>query len=218
MKKWIVIVVVSVLITNVMAGGMYIQLMPKLKEYGKLEIERFNQLIITHCYFTDESQYQNLVVIERGEDNEIKLIDFDMVKINELATAIVLDIENTYASLEEGSYQAKDESYYEKRMESVSKNGIISQVPIMSLLDIPILNTVSPTIPVRYKHLSSVSSSVKKSVENYGVNHVLIDLGIEVSMNLTMVYPFFEQYHTHTIRIPILLEIFEGQVPLVYTQ
>ena len=57
-----------------------------------------------------------------------------------------------------------------------------------------------------------------RNVENYGVNHVMVELSIEINMNLTMVYPFFEQYHTHSIKIPVLLEIFQGQVPLVYSQ
>ena len=63
----------------------------------------------------------------------------------------------------------------------------------------------------------SVGSSIVKNVENYGVNHVMVELSIEVHMNITMVYPFFEQYHTHNIKIPVLLEIFQGQVPLVYS-
>lgn len=195
----------------------YIQLVPSLKEYGKMEIERFNQLIISHCYFTSDSQYENLVIIERGENNEIELLDFDMVKINQLATAIVFDIEQTYAALEEGKYLASDESYYQRRLQDVSRHGVISKIPIATLFNLPAFSFMSPSIPIKYKHLSSVGSSIVKKVENYGVNHVMVELSIEVNMNLTMVYPFFEQYHTHKITIPVLLEIFQGQVPLVYS-
>jgi sporulation protein YunB len=196
----------------------YIQLIPNLKSYGKLEIERFNQLIINHCYSTKESQYDNLVIIERDDNNDIQLIDFDMVKVNQLATDIVLDIENTYAQIEEGHYKAQDETYYQRRLQNVSQKGIISKISIASLLHVPILQFISPSISIKYKHLSSVGSTINKKIENYGVNHVMVELSIEVKMNLTMTYPFFEQYHSHTITIPVLLEIFQGQVPLVYTQ
>ena len=74
-----------------------------------------------------------------------------------------------------------------------------------------------PSIPLTYKHLSSVGSSISKKIENYGVNHVMIELSIDIKMNIAMIYPFFEQYHTQVISIPILLEIFQGQVPLVYS-
>ena len=218
MKKWLIVILVFFIIIALSGTGIYIKLIPSLKEYGKLEIERFNQLIISHCYFTSDSQYDNLVIIERGEDNEIELLDFDMVKVNQLATAIVMDKEKTYADLEEGTYLASDDSYYQRRLQQVSRSGIISNIPIATLLNLPAFSFVSPSIPVRYKHLSSVGSSIVKNVENYGVNHVMVELSIEINMNLTMVYPFFEQYHTHSIKIPVLLEIFQGQVPLVYSQ
>lgn len=218
MKKWLIVILVFFIIIALSGTGIYIKLIPSLKEYGKLEIERFNQLIISHCYFTSDSQYDNLVIIERGEDNEIELLDFDMVKVNQLATAIVMDIEKTYADLEEGTYLASGDSYYQRRLQQVSRSGIISNIPIATLLNLPAFSFVSPSIPVRYKHLSSVGSSIVKNVENYGVNHVMVELSIEINMNLTMVYPFFEQYHTHSIKIPVLLEIFQGQVPLVYSQ
>lgn len=218
MKKWIMILTSCITLVVIMVIGVYIQIIPELKKYGDIEIERFNQLIISHCYFTTDSQYKNLVVIERGENNEIELLDFDMVKVNQLATSIVMDIEKTYASLEEGTFQASDESYYQRRMESVSKNGILAKIPLFSLLQIPVPSFLSPKISVHYKHLSSVGSSIEKNIQNYGVNHVMVELVIIIHIKLVMMYPFFAQYHSQDVRIPVLLEIFQGQVPLVYTQ
>lgn len=218
MKKWLIIVGCVFSLVIVLCLSLYIHLIPIIKDYGKMEIERFNQLIISHCYFTDDSQYDDLVIIERDENQNIQLIDFDMVKVNQLSSQIVRDIENTYSLLEEGRFQASDDTYYQRRMQEVSQNGIISHVSIASLLHIPIFQWMSPYLSIKYKHLSSVGSSIVKKIENYGVNHVMVELAIEITMNLTMVYPFFEQYHSHTIKIPILLEIFQGQIPLVYHQ
>lgn len=217
MKKWIIIVGVLCFLIVMSTGIVYIQAIPTLKTYGQMEIERFNQLIISHSYFTDEKQYDDLVIIERDENQDIELLDFDMVKVNQLATDIVSDIENTYSQIEEGTFQASDDSYYQRRMEEVSQTGIISSIPIATLLDLPAFSFLSPSIPVTYKHLSSVGSSVQKNIQNYGVNHVMIELSIDIKMNITMIYPFFEQYHTQVITIPVLLEIFQGQVPLVYS-
>lgn len=217
MKKWIIIVGVLCFLIVMSTGIVYIQAIPTLKTYGQMEIERFNQLIISHSYFTDEKQYDNLVIIERDENQDIELLDFDMVKVNQLAADIVSDIENTYSQIEEGTFQASDDSYYQRRMEEVSQTGIISSIPIATLLDLPAFSFLSPSIPVTYKHLSSVGSSVQKNIQNYGVNHVMIELSIDIKMNITMIYPFFEQYHTQVITIPVLLEIFQGQVPLVYS-
>ena len=216
MKKWIITVVVLCLLLMTGLGIVYVQLIPFIKEYGQMEIERFNQLVISHSYFTDQKQYDELVIIERNEENEIALLDFDMVKVNQLANRIVLDIENIYSQIENGTYQAQDESYYQRRMEEVSQTGIIASLSLNTLFHLPSF-LMLPSIPLTYKHLSSVGSSISKKIENYGVNHVMIELSIDIKMNIAMIYPFFEQYHTQVISIPILLEIFQVQVPLVYS-
>lgn len=216
MKKWIITIVVLCLLLMTGLGIVYVQLIPLIKEYGQMEIERFNQLVISHSYFTDQKQYDELVIIERNEENEIALLDFDMVKVNQLANRIVLDIENIYSQIENGTYQAQDESYYQRRMEEVSQTGIIASLSLNTLFHLPSF-LMLPSIPLTYKHLSSVGSSISKKIENYGVNHVMIELSIDIKMNIAMIYPFFEQYHTQVISIPILLEIFQGQVPLVYS-
>ena len=216
MKKWIITVVVLCLLLMTGLGIVYVQLIPFIKEYGQMEIERFNQLVISHSYFTDQKQYDELVIIERNEENEIALLDFDMVKVHQLANRIVLDIENIYSQIENGTYQAQDESYYQRRMEEVSQTGIIASLSLNTLFHLPSF-LMLPSIPLTYKHLSSVGSSISKKIENYGVNHVMIELSIDIKMNIAMIYPFFEQYHTQVISIPILLEIFQGQVPLVYS-
>ena len=216
MKKWIITVVVLCLLLMTGLGIVYVQLIPFIKEYGQMEIERFNQLVISHSYFTDQKQYDELVIIERNEENEIALLDFDMVKVNQLANRIVLDIENLYSQIENGTYQAQDESYYQRRMEEVSQTGIIASLSLNTLFHLPSF-LMLPSIPLTYKHLSSVGSSISKKIENYGVNHVMIELSIDIKMNIAMIYPCFEQYHTQVISINILLEIFQGQVPLVYS-
>ena len=65
MKKWIIVFIIVVLFMGGVTTHFYVQSIPTLKEYGKMEIERFNQLIISHCYFTSESQYEELVIIEK---------------------------------------------------------------------------------------------------------------------------------------------------------
>lgn len=214
-KKLLIIFIVVTIVFAISFHYLYLSLVDPLKEYGKMEVERLNQLIITHSKFTDQKQYNDMVIIERNDNQEITLIDFDMVKANNLAGDIVLDIENTYSLLEEGKYKAKDDSYYERRLAQVSKDGIVSKVAIATLLDKPLLVPLSPRLSIRYKHLASVTSDVIKEVKNYGINHCMIQLSIDVTLKLRMVYPFFESLSTHHVTIPILLEIVEGQVPLV---
>lgn len=218
MKKWMVLIIVVISLILCSSVMVYIQLIPRIKEYGQMEVQRFQQLVISHSYLTQESQYQDLVIVERNQQGEIEIIDFDLIKVNQLSSQIVKDIENTFSLIEEGTYQAMDESYYQRRMEKIARDGIIAQISMASLLHLPLLNQVLPHISLRFKNVSSVGSNIIKNIENYGVNHVMVELSIEITINMTMIYPFFEQYQSHCIRIPVLLEIFQGQVPIVYQQ
>ncbi len=217
MKKVIIVFVAIVIVLSLFYSYSYIEMIPSIKAYGKMELERFNQMIVTHSYMTNDSIYNRFVNIERNDSGEISMIEFDMIRINELANDVVLDIESTYVMVENHNYIKKDDSYYEKRIDEVSKNGIISKISLATLMNTPIFYFVLPNIYVRYKHLSKVNSSVIKNVENYGLNHIMVEVVIRISMEHAIVYPFFEEIATHNVDIPILLEIYQGQIPLIYT-
>ncbi len=217
MKKGVIIFIVLTTIVISLYSYSYIKILPGIKEYGRVELERFNQLIVTHSYMSNESIYDRFVHIERNESGDIVLIEFDMIKINELANDVVLDIESTYADIETHSYTKKDDSHYENRMYEVSKKGIISKISMAALMNMPYFHPFFPAISVSYKHLSKVNSSIVKNVSNYGLNHIMVEIKINISMDHTIVYPFFERFETHSVDIPVLLEIYQGQIPLVYT-
>ena len=218
MRKWVIFGCIGTFLIFGVSIYLYIKMVPVIKEYGDMEIHRFNQMIVSHSYFTKESLYDDLVVIERDDHQTIELLDFDMIKMNQLANEIVTDLEKTYASIETKSYKAKEQTYYQQRLEAVSQDGIVSYIPVSSFMKIPLPSFFKIKIRMNYEHLSSVGSSIEKSIQNYGVNHVMVELNIIVHIKLVMTYPFFEEYHVQNIKIPVLLEIFQGQVPIIYNR
>ncbi len=206
LKKIILFIIFISLLSLICA--FYISSLPRIKEYGSMEIKRLNQLIVTHNYSSKYS-YNDLVTIDRNGNNEIETVHFNMVLLNVISGKMVDELQNTYQSIEEGNYHAKNNSYYEKTIEEVSKKGILSKVPIFSSLSLLF-------IPVHFKQLSYIGSNIKKEINNYGINHIMIEISIEITMNLVMIYPFFEEYETYTFEVPILLELYQGQIPENY--
>ena len=149
------------------------------------------QKVQQHSYYK-KAKTIGIYVSLPGEVNTFPLIQqahihlclfyqlFDMKK-QDLAYIPNIPLQNIYH--EEGLYQAIDDSYYQRRMKEVSQNGIISKVSVASLLHLPFFQPIFPTIPIRYKHLSSVSGSIAKKIANYGVNHVMVELSIEPYQN-----------------------------------
>ena len=166
MKKWMVLIIVVISLILCSSVMVYIQLIPRIKEYCQMEVQRFQQLVISHSYLTQESQYQDLVIVERNQQGEIEIIDFDLIKVNQLSSQIVKDIENTFSLIEEGTYQAMDESYYQRHMEKIARDGIIAQISMASLLHLPLLNQVLPHISLRFKNVSSVGSNIIKNIDS----------------------------------------------------
>ena len=204
------------LIITLLYSVTYVEMLPMIKSYGKMELARFNQMIVTHSYMTNESIYDDFVHISRNDHQQIQLIEFDMIQINQLANDIVLDIEALYAAIENHNYIKKDDSYYEERIDEVSQNGVIAQISLSALMNMPMFYYLLPFVNVQFRHLSKVNSSVKKSIQNYGLNHIVIEIVIQITMEHTIVYPFFEEITKNVVDIPVLLEIYQGQVPLVY--
>lgn len=173
-----------------------------------MEVKRLNQLIVSQSYGGDKT-YKDLITIEKDDSNKIETVHFNMLLLNQLSSSIADDIMATYHSIEEGTYKAKDESYYEKRIEEVSKKGILSKVPLFNSI-IPV------TIPIKFEQVSYIGSNIKKNVKNYGLNHIMIEICIEININLVMIYPFYKEYKPFKFEVPVLLELYEGQVPKTY--
>ena len=210
MKKLIIVVVISSILCAITA--LYYSYYPTIKQYGYMEVKRLNQLIVSKSAGNNKS-YKDILIIEKDSDNKIETVHFNMIVLNQISNTIVNDLMNTYQSIENGTYKAKDQSYYEKRIEDISHNGISSQIPLCKPLNIfPI------TIPVKFKNVAYIGSNIKRKVENYGLNHIMIEISIEVNINLVMVYPFFKEYETYRFDVPVLLELYEGQIPDTYIQ
>ena len=167
MKKIIALIVIAITLLFIIYISIYITLYPSIKAYGKNEMSRFNQLIVTHSYLTDQSIYSDVVHIGRNSEGNVDYIDFDMIKLNSITNETILNIEETYYMIEHNQYIKKNNSYYEERLQEVSQKGIVAKIPITTLLHMPFLNIISPKISLKFNHLSQVSGSIIRKYRRF---------------------------------------------------
>jgi sporulation protein YunB len=216
MKKILVGIVILLVITIIGVQVMSTRSIPVIKEIAKKEMERFCQLIVNHATIPYDDT-KELMLIERDNNQQITVIAFDMPYITKIAGEIVLDIEALLLSLEEGIYKSNKESIYNKKLQEVSNNkGIIASFPMGLLANNPFLANVGPNINIKYKSITQVSSSIDKEIKNYGINHIMVELYIIVTIKLQVVAPFYQEEYTQKTQFPLCLEIIEGQVPQWY--
>lgn len=217
MKKVVIGVVVFLVATLIFVQVIGTGVTPVIKGIASKEVERFCQLIVNHAgrMYTDIAD--ELVKVERDNNNQVFLIDFDMIYATKVATELVLQIEELLLSLEEGVYESTGDSIYNKRLQTISDNkGVIATIPLGLLTNNPFLADTGPNFKIRYKTISQVSSSVLQDVRDYGINRMVVGITIAITIHLRVIVPFYQEDYSHEILFPLSLEIIEGQVPQWY--
>lgn len=187
-----------------------------LSDLSDNDIMQFCQLVVNSTVYNYEDLYDDLLVVERGQDGGIELLDFDMALATKIAGQLVVDLEKLFFSLEEGTYESTD-SIYDHRLKKISDSqGVITSFPVGTLTKNPFLSHLGPELNIKYVTVSRVASEVIKQVESYGVNHVMISLDVQLTVYINARVPFKEEEFVKVIKYPLLLEIMQGDVPNWY--
>lgn len=217
MKKWTVIFVIVLVFV---LGGVQVFSMnciPIIKNIANKELERFCQLIVNQTTFDYNDISSDLIKVERDNENNIKMIDFNMAYATRISGELVLKIEETLLSIEEGQYISKKDTIYDKKIKRISDDGgVIASMPLGMLTNNPFFASLGPKLKIRYQTLSHVSSTIKKEVKNYGINHMMVGLTAVVTIKVRVLVPFYKEEHIQSVSFPLTLEIIEGEVPNWY--
>lgn len=198
----------------------YEQMLPKAKDYGRVEVEKFVNVVVNHATLT----YQNisedeLIIVGRNEAGDITSVDFDLVKVNAIANDLVNTIESDLNYILDGQFTSSNEdTTYSRIIEKVSDHeGIVSYIPMASLMNIPILSYFDIKVPLKYEMISNVRSEVITDVQNYGINHVVVKVMIELTIQQNVVSPFFSEPCIFTYQYPLMVKLVNGLVPGYYS-
>lgn len=217
MKKAMIAIITLLVLILIFVQVMSARCTPMIKGIAKKEMERFCQLVVNHCSFPYTNISEDLIRLERDDNNQISIIDFDMTYATKIASEVVLEIEELLMSLEEGVYQSTGDSIYEKKLQKISDNrGVIATIPLGLLSNNPFFADMGPNLKIKYKTISQVSSSITKEIENYGINRMMVGITIVITINLRVTVPFYQEELSQNIQFPLSLEIIEGQVPQWY--
>lgn len=126
-------------------------------------------------------------------------------------------LEDLFYSIEAGTYQKEDNSFYQNKLQQMSDDGgVIATIRLGLLTDNPFLANVGPKINLKYKTISVITSTVEENIENYGVNHVMVSLKIVIKIRLMVLFPFYNEEFSHEYDYPLVMEVIEDEVPNWY--
>lgn len=140
--------------------------------------------------------YQDLVIIEKNDQNQITLLRQNTPAINALISAITLDINND--------------------LKDLSLKGVT--VPLGLLSGFPLFANYGPTLKVKIQTMNSVDIQIQDSFTSVGLNQSRHTLYLESNVSVSLLLPFRQQLLAIHNTFPITDSIIVGPLPQTYLQ
>ena len=178
--------------------------------------ERFNNTIMpiaeakTRKYMTeiinnstDNIKFENdLFVIEKSNDNEIKMITYNSYEATQLINRITHNIQDSFDELE-SVFNGKDKF-------------VVDEIPLGVIFDNALLRNFGPKIRVRLDIVGDVLSELETEVKPYGINNALVEVRVKLNANARVILPLTTKEINVSNVIPISINIVNGSIPEAY--
>lgn len=188
-----IILIVLMLFISFVEGRMRRSLM-EISEYRTKSIITNVVSSAVNSSFPDNINYEEIVVINRDENDRINSIQTDIVKLNRIFANLSLDIQNGLSGI-------KDEKI---------------SIPLGVILGNSLFSARGPDIDVRVIPSGSVETDFKSEFTSAGINQTRHRIYLQVKTNVGIVVPFMEKKAEVTTSIPVAETVIIGDVPDYY--
>lgn len=192
--------------------------LPVFMDYANSQVRKFSYLIINRAIskqIADDLNVEDIFIITKDSNNEIRTIDFDPIIVNKTLNKIVNTIQLNLKYLEEGKLdliELPDNVLIDYDKEKLSK-GIIYEIPSGVIFNNSFLANIGPKIPVKLSLVGDVISNVNTKVTNYGINNALIEVSVYIQIEAKVILPFITDTIMVETDIPVAMKLIQGVVP-----
>lgn len=189
--------------------------------YAETEIKRFSNLVINRVInevINDDLDLNELLIITKDSTNEIKMIDFNPIVVNQLLTVITTNVQKNLKNIVNGQLDKVDiidESFTDYNLEKL-RHGIVIEIPSGVILNNSLLSNLGPKIPVKFNLVGHVASHINTRITNYGINNAMMEVSVNVELSEQVILPFTSKQVNYNVNIPIAIKLIQGVVPNYY--
>ncbi len=140
-----------------------------------------------------QSQYGNLIHLEKDSQGNITAVTTNVLAIDELSSDLLLAV-----------------------IDATEDHDITIEVPIGSLTGSTLLNSRGPCIKVKVRVLSSSFTGFHSELTSMGINQTKHSIVLELREELTLLMPWRTINTSVSTEIPITETILLGEVPQTY--
>jgi len=220
--NFVILVIIS-LIISVFLVFKYIntRVSPLLLDYAEIESKKLSSIIVSKAIDNEiakEMTVENLFIITKSDNGEIRTIDFNPVLVNQLLLKATTAVQTNLKYLEDGDIdklELGDNALINYDPDNL-REGIFYKVPSGIVFNNALLANLGPKIPVRFSLIGDIIANITTSVTNYGINNALIDAKISLKLNQRVILPVATRDISVEVTVPIALKIVQGVVPEYY--
>lgn len=187
---------------------------------GENQVRYITNIVINNSirkYLQKENNIDFLIK-EVNDKNEITLVRYNTKEMNKVTTELTELIEKDIQSMMKGNFNDINlnvdkitEDYYEK-----IKDGMIFTVSLGTATGSSILANLGPKIPLKLKLASDVTTQIESNIKEYGLNNAMVEIDAKINVSLIIQMPFLSKRININNKIPITMEIIQGNLPEYY--
>lgn len=157
-------------------------------------LQEINNVLQDKIY-ADRETYENLVVLERDDENHVTALKTDVIAIGQIKAALV-----------NGLFE---------RLEDLEQTTV--EVPLGSVFAPSLFSGMGPTVDVGMTALSQMSAEFVSAFSSAGINQTRHNILIEVRAGFRILTPFGVTYKEVKTSYPVTDTVIIGTVPEQYT-
>jgi sporulation protein YunB len=215
-KRYILVLLLLIGVISLSVSYLGKLIEKKISKYVYDEVNKTSKMLIRDILnekFICNLDLDSLFVVEKNSLGEIVLIDFDVTKVNMILGLVSDEVVKRFKDFNSGD---SFDSYYSSNLIRKYDNGVMLSVPLGLIFSNPILTNIGPKIPIKLRFSGEVEADVVTSIKQYGINSVLLEMGIEIVVKEKVAFPFSSEYIDVFLNLPLVIELISGKVPENY--
>lgn len=194
---------------------------PVLLSYAESKTRKLTTLIINRTVtkqVTLNMDTNKLYNIEKNNNGEIEIINFNSVEVNKISNSITNLVQLNLKAVEEGNVdllELPDNSLQDFDKEKMRK-GIIYEIPFGAITNISMLSNLGPKIPVKLFLVGDVETGIRSDLKEYGINNALLEINVTIKVTCRINMPFISDLVQVENEVPLVIKIIQGKVPEYY--
>ena len=195
MKKSFVFILMLI-ITIVAIVSIYIKSVPIIQSFCEskaryIALDATNKSVIENM---EGIKYEDLVIVERDENNKIMSLSANSIALNKLSTKISMDIK--------------------ERISGIDQTEV--NIPLTSILEVKLLSGIGPRLKFNLMPSGNVTAVFKSEFEEAGINQIRNRIYIEVTTKVRFLAPIAIETQEYVNQINVVETILVGDIPATY--